>query len=176
MGRIGVSGHISRQQAGQHAQPTRTFTPPPLTLAHGEQDAIAQDPVGYVVAQREQDASIQEIRNRLILAGIDAASADGLIQSAKAPYDSDRKERGVRRIKKGVALAVGGLALTVLLGLLSGIFVLLGVALTLAGLFQLGKGIYEVKGQVGWDSRKGTGPGQTLTGASFYVLSGASHG
>lgn len=136
----------ARQQAGQHAQPTRTFTPPPLTLAHGEQDAIAQDPVGYVVAQREQDASIQEIRNRLILAGIDAAAADGLIQSAKAPYDSDRKERGVRRIKKGVALAVGGLALTVLLGLLSGIFVLLGVALTLAGLFQLGKGIYEVKG------------------------------
>ena len=102
------------------------------------------------MAQKEQDASIQEIHNRLILAGIDADTADGLIQSAKAPYDSDRKERGVRRIKRSGPRS-GWIGTDRLTGLLSGIFVLLGVALTLAGLFQLGKGIYEVKGVKGVD-------------------------
>ena len=128
------------------AQPTRAYTPPPLTLAHGEQDAIAQDPVGYVMAQKEQGGSIQEIRNRLVLAGIDADTAEGLIKSAEAPYESDRRERGVRRIKKGAAFVVSGLALTIPLVLFGGIFTLLGGILVLVGLFQLGKGIYEVRG------------------------------
>ena len=131
-----VSQH-ARQQAGQ---PTQTFTPLPLAPVHGEQDAIAQDPVGYIMAQKEQGGSIQEIRNRLILAGIDADTADGLIQSAEAPYESDRRERGVRRIKKGAAFVVSGLALTIPLVLFGGIFTLLGGILVLVGLFQLGKG------------------------------------
>ena len=136
----------ARQQAGQPAQQTRAYTPPPLTLEHGEREVITQDPVTYIMAQKERDISIQVIRNRLVLAGIDADTANSLIQSAEAPYDSDRKGRGARRIQKGVALAVGGLVLTVPLALFGGIFVLIGVVLVLAGLFQLGKGIYEVKG------------------------------
>ena len=127
-------------------QPTRAFTPPPLTLESGEREVITQDPAVYVMTMREQDVSIQVIRNKLILAGIDANDASSLIQSTEAPYDSDRKERGVRRIQKGVALVVGGLVLTVPLALFGGFLVLFGVILVLAGLFQLGKGIYEIKG------------------------------
>ena len=125
---------------------TQAYTPPPLTLERGEQEAITSDPLAYVMDQKEQDVSVQVIRNKLILAGVDADDADSLIQETEILYKDDQHERGIRRIKRGVALAVGGLVLTIPLALFGGIFVLGGIILTLAGVFQLGKGIYEVKG------------------------------
>ena len=98
------------------------------------------------MSQKELDVSVQVIRNKLVLAGIGADEANSLIQGTEVLYEGDQRNRGIRRIKRGVALAVGGLVLTVPLALFGGIFVLIGIILTLAGLFQLGKGVYEVKG------------------------------
>ena len=134
------------QRAGQPTQTTRSFTPPPLALERGEQEAITQDPLVYIMSQKELDVSVQVIRNKLVLAGIGADEANSLIQGTEVLYEGDQRNRGIRRIKRGVALAVGGLVLTVPLALFGGIFVLIGIILTLAGLFQLGKGVYEVKG------------------------------
>ena len=120
--------------------------PPPLALERGEQEAITQDPLVYIMSQKELDVSVQVIRNKLVLAGIGADEANSLIQGTEVLYEGDQRNRGIRRIKRGVALAVGGLVLTVPLALFGGIFVLIGIILTLAGLFQLGKGVYEVKG------------------------------
>ena len=74
------------------------------------------------------------------------AEVEDLLGQADALYSADRRERGVRRIKKGVAFTVGGIVLTVPLAFFGGIFVLGGIVLTLTGVFELGKGIYEVKG------------------------------
>ena len=134
----------SHRTVGGPASPAPSFVPPPLTLERGEQEAITQDPVAYVMEEKERDVSIQVIRNKLVLAGIDTDEADNLIQGTEVLYRNDRRDRGVRRIKKGVALAVGGLLVTVPLALFGGIFVLVGIILMLAGLFQLGKGIYEL--------------------------------
>ena len=125
---------------------TQAYTPPPLTLERGEQEVIISDPLAYVMDQKEQDVSVQVIRNQLVLAGMDADDANSLIQETEVLYKDDKRERGIRRIKKGVAFTIGGLVLTVPLAMFGGIFALGGIILTLAGLFQLGKGIYEVKG------------------------------
>ncbi len=125
---------------------TQAYTPPPLTLESGELEVITQDPLAYVMDQKEQDVSVQVIRNKLVLAGVDADAANSLIQETEVLYKDDQRERGIRRIQKGVAFTVGGLVLTVPLAMFGGIFALGGIIPTLAGLFQLGKGIYEVKG------------------------------
>ena len=120
----------------------------PVKPTPEEQAFIDHDPLTFVLAMREQDVSTQVIRSKLVHAAQNPTESevDGLMAQADALYQADQRERGVRRIQKGVALTVGGVIITVPLAMFGGILALGGVAVTLMGVFQLGKGIYEIKG------------------------------
>ena len=141
------------------AAPARDASPPrpqavplaplaPIKPTVEEQAVIDEDPLAFILVMRESDVSVQQIRSKLLNSSQSPAEAEveDLLAQADALYSADRRERGMRRIKKGIAFTVGGIVLTIPLALFGGIFVLGGIILTLAGVFQLGKGIYEVKG------------------------------
>ena len=113
-----------------------------------EQDLIHEDPVAFIVVMKENDLSNQEIRNKLaaVLTEASRADLDGFFEQASVAYKEDRGGRSGRRITSGVAMIVAGGIITVPLAIFGGFFVIFGVILILAGLFQLGKGIYEARG------------------------------
>ena len=97
------------------------------------------------MAMRENDVSNQEIRNKLqaYLPELSRAELDELFTDANVAYEEDTKGRGGRRIRRGIGLLTGGIIITIPLAMFGGIFVLIGWVMILAGVFQLGMGIYE---------------------------------
>ena len=132
------SSNTSQQQRGLEL--------PPLELSPAERAAIEEDPLGFILVMKELDNSDPVILIKLKLAGVDDAEAADLMERAVGLYNDDRRERGDRRVRKGVGLTVLGLIITVPMALFGGgIFILIGVIAFLAGLVQLDIGIYEIQ-------------------------------
>ena len=125
--------------------PARTFTLPPLVLGDEDRAAIAEDPLMFIIAQREQDVPVQAIRSELVLAGMSDEDADGLLGQAEALCKPGQRMRGIQRIQKGVAFVAVGV-LTIPLLWIAGFFSLFSVVLVLTGVYQLVRGIQDVKG------------------------------
>ncbi len=113
-----------------------------------EQDLIDLDPVAFITVMKERDFSDQETRNKLTVAlpEMSRNELDELFAQANVSYKEDSKGRSARRIWSGTAMLAGGVIITIPLALFGGFFILFGIILILAGVFQLGKGIYEAKG------------------------------
>lgn len=121
------------------------FSLPPLELAPGEKEAIAEDPVAFVAMMQAQDHSSQQIRSKLLTSGMAPTEVKELMDAAEVVYKSKRGDRGVMRVTTGAAALSVGVVITIALFFVGGLLWVLGPIAILGGLFQLIKGILEIK-------------------------------
>ena len=104
--------------------------------------------MAFIVLMKAEDHSQQQIRSKLLTSGVDAKEVERLLGEAEVAYGSNRGDRGVMRVRSGAAAIVVGLVITVLPIAFSLFFISLmwfGPVVIAAGVFQLIKGILEIK-------------------------------
>ena len=121
------------------------FSLPPLELEPGEKEAIAEDPVAFVATMKARDFSSQQIRSKLLTSGMNSTEVKQLMDAAEIVHNSKRGDRGVTRVVTGSAALFVGVVITFLLFFVGGLLWLFGPIVIAGGVFQLIKGILEIK-------------------------------